>query len=144
MRTILNIQKKLGPSATNTAKMWGANTFPTHNRLSDSKSGVLHTLSFFSIVFQNKLWWQLQTLFFQILFLVRHLVTISIAITMNIFHRCFIKNYGFVTHCPSAHQLWLGTEEQLQAMLDTLIMHPFCSFYLRYLLYNHPQSYGYL
>jgi len=47
--------------------LWGANTFPTHNRLQNPKSCFLQTLSYlfgFSIVFHNKLWWQLQTLFF--------------------------------------------------------------------------------
>jgi len=41
-----------------------------------------HTLSYlfgFSIVFQDKLWWQLQTLFLQILFLVRRRLMILVA-----------------------------------------------------------------
>jgi len=52
--------------------LWGANTFPTHNWLPDPKYG-------FSVVFHIKLWWRLQTLFFQILVVVRRPVSISIA-----------------------------------------------------------------
>ena len=65
----------------------GANIFPTRNRLPDPKYGFFVDLvSFlvFSLVFQNKLWWRLQTLYFsQILFLVRRLVAISITTDGN-------------------------------------------------------------
>jgi len=45
--------------------LWGANTFPTHNRLPNPYFG-LQTISFlfdFSMVFHNKLWWRLQLQF---------------------------------------------------------------------------------
>jgi len=74
--------------------LWDVNTFPTHNRLPNPKSGFSQTLSYlfdFSIVFQNKLWWRLHTLyFFKFNFLVRRLVAISVATD-------FIMDFSFVT-----------------------------------------------
>jgi len=49
--------------------MWGVNIFPTRNRLLDPKYFFLHILSYlfvFFVVFQNKVWWRLQSLFLQI------------------------------------------------------------------------------
>ena len=43
--------------------LWGANTFPTRNRLPNPNFGFRRPCLFFmvfSIVFQNKLWWRLQ------------------------------------------------------------------------------------
>jgi len=45
--------------------LWGANTFPTRNRLPNPYFG-LQIISFlfgFSMVFHNKLWWRLQSQF---------------------------------------------------------------------------------
>jgi len=72
-------------------------------RVTDSrqKFGFLQTLFYlfgFSVVFQNKIWWRFQTLFLQILFLVRHPVASSVAIEAYYATTC----YGS-TYCDAAY-----------------------------------------